>query len=148
MLTPVFFLSSSQMLKPIKSIMLNTLVSTSLTLCLYICLPTFYFVNLSKMQKIKFVSIFLFVNMQLYYNCSCSEQLNDCNIQLCCVVSESLWYKCCAATRRDVSMMLRCAQRTNYVMMAQGSVTICYEYMVKVAKMTFSVFNFLTVTTT
>ncbi|KAI5748102.1 hypothetical protein M8J77_021883 [Diaphorina citri] len=94
---------------------------------------------------LKFFGGFIAYVVQSFFWCHCSELLDDCNIMICRAIRNSQWVKCDCDTRKDVCMLLRRAQRSNYLRFSQGTITLCRKHFLAIMKIAYSFVNFMKV---
>ncbi|KAI5717167.1 hypothetical protein M8J77_001201 [Diaphorina citri] len=96
---------------------------------------------LSALRVSKFIFEILVHCGQCYYWCHCSDLLDDCNIAICRSIRNSEWINCDVGTRKDILMLLRMAQRPNFLRFSQGVILLRRDHFLKIVKIAYTFLN-------
>uniref|UniRef100_A0A8D9B7P5 Odorant receptor n=1 Tax=Cacopsylla melanoneura TaxID=428564 RepID=A0A8D9B7P5_9HEMI len=97
--------------------------------------------SLSFIRQFKFVLEFFCIAAYYYYLCHCSNILDECQLKLARSLYKSDWYKCSRKTQKDLLVMLRQLQRSNYLKSIRGSLILNKVLFMKAAKFAYSFVN-------
>ncbi|KAL1458490.1 hypothetical protein WDU94_008636 [Cyamophila willieti] len=99
--------------------------------------------TISIMRYFKFIAELIATLMQYYFMCNASEMADDCHGALRTALVRSRWDRCSYGMRRDLLMLVRQAQRPNYMSFYNGAIVLSRVQFSKVVKVAYTFINFM-----